>query len=257
MTPVLVSTTDSTTKLTLNRPERLNAVSVEMYEILLNELEEAEENPHVRSVILAGEGRAFCVGADLKDHKSASRTGAERDHYISLGQQVCEQIQKMSTPVIAAVQGYALGAGAEMAVSSDFLIVTRTAQIGFPEVSIGTYVGGGVTHRLPRLVGLRRATDLLIIGNRFDGQQAARWGLAHEATESDDLQTAVARLSQVLASKAPLSMARMKAALRRADSLDEALAREAKDLSGLMSTSDWLEGVNAFAEGRDPVFGGS
>ncbi|MFE7724035.1 enoyl-CoA hydratase/isomerase family protein [Nocardia rhizosphaerihabitans] len=256
MTTVLVTRSGSTTTLALNRPERLNAVSEELYQALIDALVEADNDPQVRAVVLTGTGRAFCVGADLKAHKAGTRSPEEQAHYLDLGQKVCEQIQSMGTPVVAAVNGYALGAGAEMAVSADFLVIAEDAQMGFPEVSIGTFVGGGVTNRLPRLVGLRRATDMLVLGERFTGRQALNWGLAYAAVPGDELLDTAHALAETLATKAPLSLARMKAALRRNDPLEVAFETEPQELLALMATQDWAEGVAAFAEHRTPAFQG-
>lgn len=253
---ILRKTHDQFTVLSLNRPERLNAVSEELYRILHAELAELDNDPATRAVVLAGSGRAFCVGADLKAHREGKRGPCEQEEYIRLGQEVCRQIQQMDTPVIAAVNGYALGAGAEMAVSADFLVIADDAQMGFPEVSIGSFVGGGVTTRLPRLVGLRRAVEMLIIGQRFSGRQAAEWGLAYSAVPQTALLDAALELARELASKAPLSLARMKAALRRNDPLNVAFENESEELLALMTTRDWAEGVAAFAERRAPNFEG-
>jgi enoyl-CoA hydratase/carnithine racemase len=256
MSTVLVSRSGSTATLTLNRPERLNAVSEELYEALIGHLVVADSDPAVRCVILHGAGRSFCAGADLKAHHFGIRTPTEQARYLDLAQRACEQIQRMDTPVIAAVGGYALGAGAEIAVSADFLVMAEDAQLGFPEVAIGTFVGGGVTHRLPRLIGLRRATDLLILGERCTGAQAFDWGLAYATVPADILLDAARGLAESLAGKAPLSLARMKAALRRDDSLEVALATEPRQILELMATRDWAEGVAAFAQRRTPVFEG-
>lgn len=256
MAAVLSSRVDNVVTLSLNRPDRLNAVSEELYEDVIAALRVADAAVDVRAVILTGTGRAFCVGADLKAHKSGKRSPQEQQHYLDLGQRACEQIQTMSTPVIAAVNGYALGAGAEMAVSADFLVIGDDAKMGFPEVSIGTFVGGGVTHRLPRLVGLRRATEMLILGERFTGTQALEWGLAYSAVPAESLLEEAHTLAASLATKAPLSLARMKAALQRNDDLGTVLHTEPQELLALMSTHDWAEGVAAFAEKREPVFRG-
>jgi enoyl-CoA hydratase/carnithine racemase len=256
MPPVVVTTSGRSRTLALNRPDRLNAVSEELYETAIAELVAADADPDVRAVILTGTGRAFCVGADLKAHKSGTRSRDDQAHYLDLGQRVCEQIQTMDTPVVAAVNGYALGAGAEMAVSADFLVIAEDAQMGFPEISIGTFIGGGVSHRLPRLVGLRRATEMLLLGERFTGRQAYDWGLAHSAVPAATLLDAAHALAESLAAKAPLSLARMKAALRRNDPLDVVLKTEPQELLELMATRDWAEGVAAFAERRAPVFEG-
>ena len=256
MATVQTSRARAVTTLSFNRPERLNAVSEELYSEAIESLRVADETAEVRAVILTGAGRAFCVGADLKAHGSGARSAQEQAHYLDLGQRVCEQIQTMSTPVIAAVNGYALGAGAEMAVSADFLVMADDAQMGFPETSIGTFVGGGVTNRLPRLVGLRRATELLILGERFTGTQAAEWGLAYKAVPAQRLLKEAHTLAAALAGKAPLSLARMKAALLRDDDLETVLRTEPQELLALMGTRDWAEGVAAFAEKRTPMFEG-
>lgn len=256
MTVVLAERAGAVQRLILNRPERLNAVSAELYRLLLDRLAEADADPDVRAVVLTGAGRAFCVGADQKAHGAGTRTPEQRAEYVRLAWQVCERIQTMATPVVAAVRGYALGAGAEMATSADFLLMAEDAQMGFPEVSIGTFVGGGVTRRLPRLVGLRQAGELLMLGERFTGVRAAEWGLAHAAVSAERLDEEAAALAGKLAGKAPISMARMKAALYREDPMTDVLRAEADDLLEIMETEDWAEGVAAFADRRDPVFRG-
>ena len=256
MPAVLTERHGAVLKITLNRPDRLNAVSIGLYEQVIANLDEAEADPDLRAVVIHGAGRAFCVGADLKDHGAAQRTQAELDHYVDLGQRVCERIQTVPVPVVAAVHGYALGAGAEMATSADFLVMGRTAQMGFPEISIGTFVGGGVTRRLPRLIGLRRTTDLLTLGTRFTGEQAAAWSLAYEATPDEEVLTRALALADTLSAKAPLSFAALKASLYADAAPEQVLRQEAQTLLTIMKSADWAEGVAAFAERRDPVFTG-
>lgn len=256
MSTVLTTRTGSTATLTLNRPDRLNAVSEELYQALLDGLRAADADRQVRAVIITGAGRAFCAGADLKAHNSGTRSREQQAYYLNLGQDVCKQIQFMDTPVIAAVNGYAIGGGAEIAFSADFLVMAEDAQIGLPEVSIGTFVGGGVTNRVPRLVGLCRATQLLILGERCTGKQAVEWGAAYSAVPLDSLLTEANSLAETLATKAPLSLARMKAALRRNDPLEVVHETEPREILELMGTQDWAEGVASFAERRAPVFQG-
>jgi enoyl-CoA hydratase len=253
---VLVTQDGPVLTLSLNRTARLNAVSTEMYEQLLAGLDRADDDPAIRAVVLTGEGRAFCVGADQKAHGAGTRTPEQRQEYVELAQQVCERIQTLSVPVVAAVHGYALGAGAEMATSADFLVIADDAQMAFPEVAIGTFVGGGVTHRLPRLVGLRRATELLLLGRRFDGTQALEWGLAFACAPTGHVRDLARELARELAVKAPLSMAAMKAALWRDQPLGEAMESEEAELLLITGTRDWAEGVEAFAQRREPRFVG-
>ncbi|MBE4719533.1 enoyl-CoA hydratase/isomerase family protein [Pseudarthrobacter sp. AB1] len=256
MSTVLHSRDGSVHTLTLNRPDRLNAVSTDLYQQILAGLDEASSAPEARVVVLTGAGRAFCVGADQKAHHTQERTRAEIREYVNLGQQVCRRIQTMDLPVIAAVNGYALGAGAEMATSADFVVIADEAKIGFPESSIGTYMGGGVTYRLPRLIGLRRAQDLLTLGAWLGGQDAQAIGLARASVPAGKLDDAVQELAQDIASKAPVSLARLKASLMDVTDLDLALMREERDLLSIMETADWAEGVASFADRRDPVFVG-
>jgi enoyl-CoA hydratase/carnithine racemase len=244
------------TVLSLNRPERLNAVSEELYQSLHTALVDLDGDPDVRAVVLTGSGRAFCVGADLKAHGEGTRSPHDRAEYVRLGQQVCRQIQTMTTPVIAAVNGYALGAGAEMAVSADFLVAAVEAILGFPEVKVGSFVGGAITQRLPRMIGLRKATELLLLGETFSGRQAFECGLAHTAVPANQLLETSTSLAQILAAKAPLSLGRLKTALRETSNLDETLEMEADALLTIMNSKDWAEGVAAFAQRRSPVFSG-
>lgn len=256
MSVVLSSRDGAVHTLTLNRPERLNAVSTDLYREVLAGLDEASAAPQTRVVVLTGAGRAFCVGADQKAHNSGERTPAEVAEYVNLGQQVCRRIQTMDLQVIAAVNGHALGAGAEMATSADFVVMADEAKIGFPESSIGTYVGGGVTYRLPRLIGLRRAHDLLTLGAWLTGQDAQAVGLARTSVPAGKLDDAVRELAQDVAGKAPITLARLKASIMDPAALDLALMREERDLLSIMATADWAEGVASFAERRDPVFVG-
>src|SRR5699024_2299425 len=125
----------------------------------------------VRAILLTGEGRAFCAGADLKAHK-AGRTPFDRRQYLQGEQALCRRLQSIDKPVVAAVNGYAIGAGAEMAIAADFIVMAASAEIGLPEIGIGNFVGGGVTHLLPRLVGLAKARELIFLGERIDSAEA-------------------------------------------------------------------------------------
>ncbi|PBB41244.1 crotonase [Mesorhizobium sp. WSM3866] len=256
MSEVTTKRENKTLHIVLNRPERLNAVNEALYQQTLDALNHADADPDIRCVVLSGNGRAFCAGADLKAHKSGERTPAQREAYIMLGQRVCERIQMMNAPVIAEVHGYALGGGAEIATSADFLIMSEDAQLGFPEVAIGTYVGGGVTLRLPSLIGLRNAAKLLLLGEKITGAKCLEIGLANEAPPAHQLKERTAALVEKIVRNAPLPMARLKAAINFPQSPEELFRAEAEDLLSIMETHDWAEGVAAFAERRSPRFAG-
>ncbi|SNY95923.1 enoyl-CoA hydratase/isomerase family protein [Halomonas sp. hl-4] len=242
----------------LNRPERLNAVVEALYQDLLHVLAIAQQTREVRAVVLTGEGRAFCVGADMKAHGGAARTLYQRREYLQLANDVADAIAQLSKPVIAALNGYALGAGAEMAVACDFILMADDAPIGFPETSIGTCVGGGVSKWLPQLVGLGQARRLLYTGEKITGAEATRLGLALAHYPLDQLMHEATALASQLAERAPVSMAMLKPLINRAAHTDmpSQLQQELDAVFTCSTTEDWQEGVNAFAEKRVPQFQG-
>ncbi|WP_291997633.1 enoyl-CoA hydratase/isomerase family protein [Candidatus Accumulibacter sp. ACC012] len=254
---IIYRSADGIAEIRLNRPERLNAVTQQLYDEVNAALGVAEADRDVRVVLLTGEGRAFCVGADLKAHK-AGRTAFERRQYLLGEQRVCKRLLLLSKPVVAAVNGFALGAGAEMAIASDFIVMAESAQIGLPEVSIGTFLGGGVTYLLPRLVGLAKARELVFLGERIKGEEAVRIGLANRVLPDAGFLDAAREFAARIAGKAPLSMQLAKEQLNMAAerTLDAALTAELEGMTFVGSTHDWREGIDAFAEKRLPVFKG-
>ncbi|RLM88553.1 enoyl-CoA hydratase/isomerase family protein [Halobellus sp. Atlit-38R] len=248
---------DHIARIRLDRPERLNAVTPALYESLESRLEQAAADD-ARVVILEGAGRAFCVGADMKNHGEVQRSTEERQEYVWNAQNACEEVQTHPAPVVAKVHGYAIGAGAELALSADFVITASDAEFRFPEVSIGTYVGGGITYTLARRVGQARAKELVLSAATLDGAEAASEGVATTAVPDPDLDETVAELASSLASHAPIPMQLAKSNFNRAGDAtrDELIDAEAEALLQCMATADWEEGVEAFAEDRDPTFVG-
>ena len=250
----------------LNRPERMNAVIEEMYLEILDALTSIEADPEVRCVILTGsvlhrEGvskQAFCAGADLKKHAAGERTAAERRAYIELAHRATRRIHEFPRPILAAVNGPARGAGAEMAVSCDLVFMASDATLAFPETALGSFVGGGVTVLLPRLVGVARAKELIYSGRVIDGEEAVALGLAIRAVPVEDLLDEVRAYADRIAARAPLSIAFAKRYLQQSGGLElaAALELETEAILACMETEDWVEGARAFVEHRPPRFTG-
>ncbi|MFI7067686.1 enoyl-CoA hydratase/isomerase family protein [Kribbella sp. NPDC050124] len=209
---VLTAETDGILTITLNRPQSLNAINVPLLSELVDALHRAGEP---RAVVLAGAGRAFCVGEDLKDTLAPNTGGPdELRGSFELLQEVTRTLTRISAPVIAAVQGFAIGGGAEIALAADLVLLQKGARIRFPEVPIGHAHTGGITLRLPQLVGLMRAKELLLRGRWIESGEAVRLGLALD--EVDDVLTHAHRLADELAAQPGRSMAAAKHALETA-----------------------------------------
>lgn len=256
--PVLVRRDGPILVLTLNRPDRLNAVSLPMYDMLRQELTAAADDRDVRCVVLTGQGRAFCVGADLKSHGEGAPTGDERRRYVRTAQKVNRLIQLGPKPVVAAVNGHAIGGGLEMALSSDFMVVAEEAKLRFPEISLGTFVGGGTVYTLAERVGTLKARELVYLGDFFLGRQAVEWGIAYQAAPADRVLDDAMALAGKLAERAPISLAYAKQLIGPAGTMSrtKALNLEAEALEKIFGTRDWKEGVEAFHEKRSPRYTG-
>lgn len=250
----------------LNRPERMNAVVEEMYRELAQVLDVAGEDEEVRALILTGAPRikdgverpAFCAGADLKKHDSGERTRADKRAYILLAHETTRRLHDFPKPVIAAVGGPARGAGVEMALCADLILMGQSASLAFTETGLGTFVGGGSTYHLPRLVGPARAKELVYTGRVISGPEAVAMGLALESFSDAELMNRAVALATEIADKAPLSIALAKQRLQQPAGLDlkTVLQLEADAILACMDTADWHEGIRSFAEKRKPIFKG-
>lgn len=244
--------------LTLNRPHRLNAVSLPLYERLIAALEDADADRDIRCVILTGSGRAFCAGADLKAHRDRPQSPEERRRYIDMAQRANHLTQTIGTPVVAAVNGHAIGAGLELALSADFAIVAEDAKLRLPEVALGTFIGGGAAYTLAERVGVLKAREIVCLGDFFTGAEAAAMGVLNKAVPATEVLPASTRLAQRLARRAPIPLAAAKKLIGPASALprEEALARERAALEEIFGTADWAEGLAAFHEQRSPEYKG-
>ncbi|WP_404455119.1 enoyl-CoA hydratase/isomerase family protein [Virgibacillus necropolis] len=192
----------------LNRPNRLNAVVPELIEELNQSLKQAE-NDNVKAIILSGRGRAFCAGHDLKAD-TKFETEAELRNHLQRLQDVTRKIRKATCPVIAAVHGYALGAGCEFALCCDLIIADNNTEFGFPEVSVGLSVTGGISHLLPMTVGLTKAKELLLLGERFTAKEAKVLGLINFVVDSGELEEAAMKLAIRLSNLPQVSLSKAK-----------------------------------------------
>ena len=257
--PLTVRANGPVRTLVLDRPERLNAVSLPMYRALGNSLAAIADDADVRAVILTGAGRAFCAGADVKAYAEAAPSAEERRAYLDAGEAANRALQVLPQPVVAAVNGHAVGAGLELALSCDLIVVLAAARLRFPEVALGTFIGGGASHTLSRRVGLARAADLVLTARFFSGTEAVEMGLANAVADTaDEVVAEAGRMAAALARHAPISMRLAKRALRGAAAADRdaALAFERDALAECMASQDWVEGVRALAEGREPEYRG-
>ena len=256
--PLLARRDGSLLTLTLNRPHRLNAVNRAVYERLVAELEAAEADRQVRCVLLTGKGRAFCAGADLKAHRDRPQSPEERRRYTHLGQRANHLIQSIGTPVVAAVNGHAIGAGLELALSADFAIVAENARLRLPEIALGTFVGGGAVYTLAERVGVLKAREIIFLGDFFPGAEAAAMGALNRAVPASEVLREATRLAHRLARRAPIPLAAAKKLIGPASALprEEALERERATLVKILGTADWREGLAAFHEKRPPRYRG-
>ena len=252
--------------LRLHRPERMNAVIEQMYIDINSVLDIVEKDDDIRVMILTGcvwkrekgDKQAFCAGADLKKHSAGDRTPFEKREYIFLAHNTTKRIYEFSKPIIAAVNGPARGAGTEMALNCDFLIMADEATIGFPETSLGTFIGGGVTYHLSQIVGMQKAKELVYTGKILNGKEAVEFGLAYKSFPITSFMDNVISFAETLADKAPLSMKFAKKLLQKAPHLDidTVITLEAEAILACMTTEDWHEGIKAFLEKRKPVYKG-
>ncbi len=240
--------------LRLNRPEARNALSPEVMERLAAELERLDPDPEVRCIVIAGSDEVFAAGADIK--AMSERSFAEALYHPAAA--FWKRLAAVKTPLIAAVSGWALGGGCELALACDMIVASETAKFGQPEINLGIIPGGGGTQRLARVVGKQRAMELVLTGRRLDAKTAQGLGLVNEVVEGDGWLDAAMELARTVAEKPPIAARLGKQAVLAAEEtgISTGLDNERRLYELAMATEDRVEGMKAFLEKRDPEFKG-
>ncbi len=254
---IIYEKSEGVATITLNRPDALNAFSKEVVDEVLHAVEDIRNDENVRVVVLTGAGeKAFSAGADIKAMKGMNALRARK---LSLmGEKLCLAFENLEKPVIAAINGYALGGGLEVAMSCDLRIASENARMGQTEINIGLIPGWGGTQRLARLVGVGKAKELVYTGKMIDAKTAEQLGIVNIVVPVDKFRETVRQFALELASKAPVALKVAKALINKGSeiSLDAALALEREGFGVVASTEDLQEGVGAFTEKRKPAFKG-
>jgi enoyl-CoA hydratase len=252
-----LSVADRIATLTVNRPDKLNALNDQVIEELGAAVDELRERSEVSGVILTGAGRAFVAGADIAELEKHGPLSAKA--LARRGQLVFDRLEGMPVPVIAAVNGFALGGGCELAMACHVRIASDAAKFGQPEVKLGLVPGYGGTQRLPRLVGKGRALQLLMTGEVIDAAEAFRIGLVNRVVPAADLMKAASDVLKLMTANAPLALASCIELVNRGYdlSLGDALAMEATAFGLLAGSADMKEGTRAFLEKRPAKFSGA
>lgn len=244
-------------QLSLNRPQQLNALSHEVLQRLADLFQEIKHNKAVKAILLTGEGKAFCAGADIKQ-LATLKNGQDGLMFSRFGHATFRSLELLGKPSLAAIHGYAFGGGSELAMAATMRIAANNALFGQPEIKLGVIPGFGGTQRLARLIGKGRALDLCLTGRQFTAEEALQWGFVNEITTPENL---IARAKNLLHELAQLSPAALHSILTVVHQgydlcLEEALELEAAHFGLCCTTADKREGVNAFLEKRTAVFNG-
>jgi len=251
---ITVTAGDGYAVVTLNRPNVLNALNQAMMDEIVQALESMEREERVRCVVLTGAGRAFAAGADIKEMAGASAPEMLAGYRF----QQWERIRKVTVPLIAAVNGIALGGGCELAMLCDMIVAAETAQFGQPEINLGIMPGAGGTQRLTRAIGKARAMEMVLTGRPISARQADALGLVTKVVPAEAVLDEAIALAKEIASKPPVAVRLAKEAVLKAfdTTVEGGLDYERKAFYLLFATEDRTEGIQAFLEKRKPVFRG-
>lgn len=254
---VTVEVQDSVAVVVFTRAEAANALSVQMLQEINEALEAIHYDRSIRAVIVTGEGeKAFCAGADLKERKGMNEEETRKT--IALIGKTVNHFESLAQPVIAAINGVAFGGGLELALACDIRMASSTAKIGLTETALGIIPGAGGTQRLPRLIGMGKAKELIYTARRLSAEEAYQYGIIEHIVEPQDLLEQAKELAREIAENAPLSLIQAKTAINQGMQTDISTGLHIESLaySRLLHTEDRLEGLKAFQEKRSPVYRG-
>ena len=252
---LIVETADAVTLIRLNRPQALNALNDQLMDELTAALEAAEADDAVHAMVITGSERAFAAGADIKEMASKDYVQAYREDFITRN---WERVTRCRKPVIAAVSGYALGGGCELAMMCDFIVAADTAKFGQPEITLGVSPGAGGTQRLTRLVGKSKAMDMILTGRMMDAAEAERAGLVSRVVPAASLVEEALAIAGKIAELSPVSVMLTKEMVNAAleTTLTEGVKLERRLFHSMFALQDQKEGMAAFVEKRKPAFKG-
>ena len=254
--PVHLETQDHIATLTLDRPEKLNALTLEMLAELEAHLATLEQSTEVRAVILTGAGeRSFCVGADINAWADLDAVAMWRN-WIREGHRIFDRLASLNIPTLAVLNGYTFGGGLELALAADLRIAADGIELALPEVSLGIIPGWAGTKRLPDAIGTARAKQMIFTGQRISASQAEAWGLVNEVVPADELTATAMKLATSIAVNAPLAVQMAKQLIDGGHGLATSYKLEALASGFARFTEDAAEGLASFKERRPPSFGG-
>jgi enoyl-CoA hydratase len=256
---IIYEKADNIATITLNRPDQLNALSSALFEELEAALDQADADNEVRVILITGKGSYFCAGLDLKESAEGSPASPFESSWTDKGPGLFSKLENLEKPVVVAINGAALGGGLELCLACDMRVASETAAFCFPEIDLAAMPGAGGTQRLPRLVGVAKAKEMIYFGKTVEGGEAYNFGLVNMVTPPEKLMDAAMAMANELASKSPVALKMVKMAINLGMDVNLSAGLELeKRLGKLLSfTDDTKEALRAFTEKRKPNFTGT